>query len=266
MNEEDNIMCKGIWYGDVPNNINKEELWYKINNENDERKKLLAIIDLLKLGDFSAKPLLIKIMNESNDYSIINLCLRVFCSIANHSDIYKNENLELLSNSDDDATNVFVIYSKQSLSYEVVPYLLALLEDWEDTDVEISIRDALQDILSYQELISEDAAVDEIGEFFINKREKIDAEKYYYKGELVFPGELTKKLLDVSAFSRTFRTEVKEITIPTMLSIWSGIKCPVEYYTIVDDEIMRKVFDYVKQLSNMNWEKGCKYFYGHKIQ
>lgn len=265
MNEKDNIMCTGIWYGSIPNNISKEELWYKINNENDEKKKLLAIIDLLKLGDFSAKQLLIKMMNESNNYSVVNLCLRVFCSIGNHSDIYKNENLKLLSNADDDAVNVFVAYSKQALSYEVVPYLLALLGEWEDTNVEISIRDALQDILNYQESISENASVDEIGEFFMKKREKIDAEKYYYKGDLEFPGVLTKQLLDASTFSRKFGTELKEITIPTMLSIWSGIECPVEYYTIVNDEIMEKVFDYVKQISRMNWEKGCKYFYGHKI-
>ena len=265
MDEKDNIMCKGIWYGEISSNISKEKLWDKINNENDEKTKLLAIIELLKLGDFSAKQLLIKMMNESKSDSIINLSIRVFCSIADHSDIYENENLELLSNCDDDAVNVFVTYSKQALSYEVVPYLLALLEDWEDTYAETTIRDALQDILNYQESISESASVDEIGEFFINKREKIDVEKYYYKGELAFPGVLTKRLLDASAFSRKLGVELKEITIPTILSIWSGIECPVEYYTIVDDEMMKKVFDYVKKLSKMKWEKGCKYFYGHKI-
>ncbi|WPC42620.1 Imm47 family immunity protein [Clostridium sp. JS66] len=266
MNKKDDIMCKGIWYGETPNNISKEELWHDINNENDEKKKLLKIVDLLKLGDFSVKQLLIKMMNESNNYSVLNLCIRVFCSIANHSDIYNSDNLKLLSSSDDDAVNVFVTYSKQVLSYEVVPYLLALLEEWEETDVEILIRDALQNILNYQELISENASVDEIGEVFVNRRDKIDEEKYYYKSDLVFPGTLTKRLLEASAISRKFGTELREIAIPTMLSIWSGIKCPVEYYTIVDDEIMKKVFDYVKQLSKMNWEKGCKYFYGHKIQ
>lgn len=266
MDEKDNIMCKGIWYGAIPNNISKEELWYKINNENDEKKKLLAIIDLLKLGDFSAKDLLIKIMNRSNSYSVINLCIRVFCSIANHSDIYNNENLKMVSDSDDDVVNVFVTHSKQALSYEVVPYLLTLLEEWEDTYVETTIRYALQDILNYQESISKNASVNEIGRFFINKREKIHVEKYYYKEDLAFPGVLSKKLLHASAISRKRGTELKEITIPTILSIWSGIKCPVQYYTIVDDEIMGKVFDYVRELSKMNWEKGCKYFYGHKIE
>ncbi|MBU3177789.1 hypothetical protein KPL47_15770 [Clostridium estertheticum] len=265
MDDKDNIMCRGIWYGDTPNDISKEELWYKVNNEKDERKKLLIIIDLLKLGDFSAKQLLIEIMNTSNDDGVINLCIRVFCSIAEHNDILKNDNLKMLSESDDDAVNVFETYSKQALSYEVVPYLLVLLEEWEDTNVEATIRDALYYILDYQESTSESASVDEIGEFYINKRDEIDIEKYYYKGELAFPGVLTKILLDASIISRKYGKELKEITIPTMLSIWSGIECPVQYYTIVDDEIMRKVFDYVKQLSKMNWEKGCKYFYGHKI-
>ncbi|WP_432665079.1 Imm47 family immunity protein [Wukongibacter baidiensis] len=265
MDELDNIMCKGIWYGETPNNISKEELWSKINNENDEKRKLLAVIDLLKLGDFSAKQLLVKIMNESNDDSVINLCIRVFCSIASHRDISNNENLKMLLDSDDDAVNVFVTYSKQALSYEVVPYLLSLLEEWEDTYVETTIRDALQDILNYQESISESASDDEIRTFFINKREKVDAEKYYYKGELAFPGALTKRLLDLTVLSRKCGTELKEILIPTILSIWSGIESPVQYYTIVDDETMKKVFEYVKKLSKMNWEKGCKYFYGHKI-
>ncbi|MCT4507850.1 MAG: Imm47 family immunity protein [Tepidibacter sp.] len=265
MDEKDDIMCKGIWYGKIPDNISNEELRHKINTGNDEKKKLLAIIDLLKLGDFSAKQLLIKMMNESNSDSVIKLCIRVFCSIANHSDIYKNENLEMLLNLDEDSVNVFVTYSKQALSYEIVPYLLALLEEWEDTYIETTIRDALQDILNYQELIPVSASVDEIGEIFINKRDRIDIEKYYYKGDLAFPGVLTKQLIDASAISRKYGTELKEITIPTILSIWSGIECPVQYYTMVDDETMKKVFDYVKRLSKINWEKGCKYFYGHKV-
>ena len=72
-------------------------------------------------------------------------------------------------------------------------------------------------------------------------------------------------MLDASAPSRKNGERLHEITIPTMLSIWSGIECPVQYHTVVDDETMRKVIEYVKRLSKMNWERGCKYFYGHKV-
>lgn len=265
MDGKNNIMHKGIWYGEIINDTNIEELWNKVNKEENESDKLLAVIELLKLGEFSAKPLLIKIMNESNDSGVINLCVRVFCSIAQHRDIHKIENLALLSGANDEVARLFASSSKYTLSYEVVPYLLAMLEEWEDTDVEIAIRDSLDWILDYQQLIPEDATVDEIGEFYLNKNREIESEKYHYEGQLVFPGILTKRLLDASALSRANGKCLEQSIIPKMLSIWSGIKCPVEYHTIVDDEVMRKVFDYVKQLSNMNWQKGCKYFYGHKI-
>lgn len=68
----------------------------------------------------------------------------------------------------------------------------------------------------------------------------------------MFPGILTKRLLDASALSRVNGKCLEQSIIVKMLSIWSGIKCTVEYHTIVDDEVMRKVFDYVKQLSKMN--------------
>ena len=265
MNEKGNIMHKGIWYGKVPNNTSTQELWNKVNKQQNESDKLLAVIELLKVGEFSAKPLLINLMNESNDSSVINLCVRVFCSIARHEDIHNIENLAVLSSANDEVARLFASSSKYTLSYEVVPYLLAMLEEWEETNVEVAIRDSLDWILDYQQEISENATVDEIGEFYLNKKREIEAEKYYYEGELVFPGILTKRLLDASALSRANGKCLEQSIIPKMLSIWSGIKCPVEYHTIVDDEIMRKVFDYVKQLSKMNWEKGCKYFYGHKI-
>lgn len=265
MNEKNNIMHTGIWYGEIIDNTNIEELWNKVNKEENEIDKLLLVIELLKLGEFSAKPLLIKIMNESNDSVVINLSVRVFCSIAQHEDIHNIKNLSLLSGANDEVARLFASCSKYTLSYEVVPYLLAMLEEWEDTDVEIVIRDSLEWMLGYQQVIEESATIDEIGEFYINKNREIDVEKYYYEGQLAFPGILTKRLLDACVLSRTYGKCLKQSIIPKMLSIWSGIKCPVEYNTIVDDEIMRKVFDYVKQLSKMNWEKGCKYFYGHKI-
>lgn len=203
MAEKDTIMHKGIWYGEVSEKTDIEELWNKVNNEEKERDKLLIVIELLKHGDFSAKQLLIKIMNESNDEGVINLFLRVFCSIAKHNDIHNIENLAVLSGGNDEVVRLFASCSKYALSYEVEPYLLAMLEEWEDTSVEEVIRDALDWILDYQKIIPENASVDEIGEFYINKNREVKIDKYYYEGQLVFPGTLTKRLLDASALSRT---------------------------------------------------------------
>ena len=53
--------------------------------------------------------------------------------------------------------------------------------------------------------------------------------------------------------------------IPTLLSIWSGIKCPVEYNTVVNEEKFKQLLSYVEGLSEMDWRSGGKYFYGHLI-
>lgn len=39
MDEKDNIMCKGIWYGEITKGITKDELLNEINNEKNEKKK-----------------------------------------------------------------------------------------------------------------------------------------------------------------------------------------------------------------------------------
>ncbi|EKQ50967.1 MULTISPECIES: Imm47 family immunity protein [unclassified Clostridium] len=265
MYEANEILCKGIWFGEIPENTTKSELWEKANKNENEREKLLCIIDLLKLGEFSAKEILVKMINNSNDEAVINLGIRVFCSVSNHEDISKIENLNFLSYASEDAINTFAVWAEHALSYEVVPYLLALLEEWEDTSVESTIRDSLKHILNYEGLLSEDSSVDEIGEVYISEQEKLDGEQYYYNSKPIFPGDFTKILLDGSAISMSSGNELKMVTIPTLLSIWSGIKCPVEYYTIVNDELMNQVFNYVKKLSQMSWEEGCKYFYGYKI-
>lgn len=265
MDDNNDIMYRSIWYGEVDNTIEVEELWDKVNGDINEKDKLLGVIELLKRGEFSAKAILIDIMNKSNDISVINLCMRVFCSVVDHKDIKNVENLSILSRADEEIIRLFASTSKYTLSYEVVPYLLATLEEWEDSNVETTIRDALDWILNYQEYMAEDSAVDEIGEFYFDISSEIETGKYYYEGGLAFPGALTKELLDASAVSRVKGESLKLSIIPKMLSICSGVKCPVEYYTVVNDELMRDVIDYVKQLSDMNWERGCKYFYGHKI-
>ena len=65
--------------------------------------------------------------------------------------------------------------------------------------------------------------------------------------------------------ARSSNSELKDETIPSLLSIWSGIKCHADYYTVVDDKVVNEIIAYVKQIASMNWEKGCKYFYGYKI-
>ena len=101
-----------------------------------EKESFILINELLKLGDFSVKRLLIELMNSTRDELVLNLCTRLFCSAATHDDLLETNNLKFLSSASEDGVHNFVVSAGETLSYHVVPYLLALLEEWEDTFVE----------------------------------------------------------------------------------------------------------------------------------
>ena len=47
----------------------------------------------IKKGDFSVKPLLIELMNQTKDESVLNLCIRLFCSVCTNEDLRDVSNL-----------------------------------------------------------------------------------------------------------------------------------------------------------------------------
>lgn len=55
------------------------------------------------------------------------------------------------------------------MSYEVVPYLLTLWEEWEDTETEVeyAIQDALDSFLNYRSILEEDATLEEVGAYIL---------------------------------------------------------------------------------------------------
>ena len=59
--------------------------------------------------------------------------------------------------------------------------------------------------------------------------------------------------------------EAKMDILPRLLSIWSGIECPIDYNTIMNDNVLEELENYINKLSEMSWEKGSKYFYSIKL-
>lgn len=53
--------------------------------------------------------------------------------------------------------------------------------------------------------------------------------------------------------------------IPSLLSIWSGVKCPVEYDTVINDNKLKETISYIDKLSKMDWQTGVKYFYANPV-
>jgi Immunity protein 47 len=203
-------------------------------------------------------------MNGTENEKILNLCMHVFCSVCTHEDLRKVENLNFLSRVSEDNAYVFASCARETLSPEVVPYLLTLLEEW-DTIVEEVIRDSLDGIRDYTEKLNWNATVDEIGSYYREWMNTLLPTFYYYNREPVFPGNLTKTLVQRAFAAREQNTPVKMESIPILLSVWSGTKCPVHYETLMDEEVFQQLTDYIDTLLEGSWERGRKYFYEHIV-
>ena len=46
------------------------------------RENVLLIAETLKKGDFTVKNLLIDLMNQTKDEAVLNICIRLFCSVC----------------------------------------------------------------------------------------------------------------------------------------------------------------------------------------
>ena len=84
----------GIWYGKATTTKNAMKLWENIELFSEEREKLWTTIELLKIGEFSAKRQLTEIMIKSKNEDIRKLSLRVFCSVAKHEDIEQGYDIQ----------------------------------------------------------------------------------------------------------------------------------------------------------------------------
>ncbi|PEB47712.1 hypothetical protein CON65_22160 [Bacillus pseudomycoides] len=256
-------MVRDIWYGDIPND-RIENLKSKLKDVTTEKESFLLINELLKLGDFSVKELLIQLMNSTQDEVILNLCTRLFCSIATHDDLLDTNNLKFLSNASEDGVHNFVVSAGETLSYNVIPYLFALLEEWEDTFIENAIRNTLALMLGINDDYYEQS-IEELGEIYFEFVKNSDITKYYYDNDLSFPGDLVKELIPRVMISLRDKKTFDMVTIPSILSIWSGLKCPVQYGTIITDEKYRELMLYIDSLTKKEWKIGEKYFYGHLV-
>lgn len=265
MNNSGNLM-RGIWFGNYPEPEMNLHIKQDINTASNERNKILAINEALKFGDFSVKPFLFELLNTSKDENVLNLCVRLFTSTASHQDLIDSNNLRFLSWATDNTIQTFVSCSRGTLSIHIIPYLFTLLEEWDDTDVCISIRDALDGFMDFYDEIGENAGIKKIKKFCISKIKSTDPNMYYYEGSLSFPGELTKNLAQKAIVSLQSGQAIKTNIVPSLLSIWSGKKCPVEYDTVVTDDIYQQILRYIDSLAEMTWERGHKYFYGHEIK
>lgn len=189
-------ISNNIWFGEASSSSTsaiKENLLHATT----EHEALFHLIELFKLGDFTQKRLLIQLMNHTNDEALLNGCIRVFCSISTHEDLRDTNHLLFLGEGNKAAVDTFASEAVTTLSLEVIPYLMALLEEWDTIrDTSAMIRDSIDFFINFKEHLGDKATVDEIGEYYIDFMENCDPKKYYYHQKLAFPGDLTKILME----------------------------------------------------------------------
>lgn len=258
-------LMNDLWYGPKKEDHVIDYLKDTLTKVSTEKDCVLLINEIMKLGDFSIKRLLVQLLNTSQEENVLNLAIRLFCSTVTHEELLDSNNFKFLSDASEESISTFSSCALDTLSYQVVPYLLVLLDEWDDTNVELVIRNSLDIMLSYSDVMDESASSEDIGEFYINFLQNIDVHQYYYFGELAYPGDLAKELVQQSVVSLRTNKILGMNMIPTLLSTWSGLRCPVEYTTLVDDDSYKKVINYVNTLSEMNWNIGKKYFYAKEV-
>jgi len=259
-------LASDIWFGEANKRINLHECLRLIDEASTDTARALAIGEGLKAGQLSLKSNLISLLNSSNEENVLNYCVRLFSSTSSHSDIADEKNLLFLSYASQTTIETFVSCATDTMSVYVIPYLLTILYEWDGTSVGISIRDALDDYLGIYRELGEDCDTESIESICIQKMQSTNKNIYYYKGMPAFPGDLAKKLLQMAIVSLQTGNPIKTDVIPTLLSIWSGKRCPAEYSTVITDGIYKELLRYVDVLSHMQWIKGKKYFYGCEIQ
>lgn len=275
--ERDNLMKVGAFMGETRNLMNsiwfgektilaKSEIKEKILKSLTETEVLFNLIELFKTGDFTQKPLLVQLMNQTKDAAVLNLCIRVFLSVATHEDLRDSNNLRFLSEVTEETVDTFASAATTSLSLEVIPYLLALLEEWEEfSDTATIIRDSIDSFINFEDQIGEDATIDEIGNFYFKYCQEKDTNSYYFQQNLAFPEDLAKKLIQRVMIAADNEEQLKMELIPSLLSIWTGERVPADYNAIISASNYKDFIDYINELSSENWEKGQKYFYGYKL-
>lgn len=264
MGETRNLM-NSIWFGEKTI-LAKSEIKEKILKSVTETEVLFNLIELFKTGDFTQKPLLVQLMNQTKDEAVLNLCIRVFLSVATHEDLRDSNNLRFLSEVTEETVDTFASAATTSLSLEVIPYLLALLEEWEEfSDTGTIIRDSIDSFINFEDQIGEDATIDEIGNFYFKYCQEKDTNSYYFQQNLAFPGDLAKKLIQRVMIAANNEEQLKMELIPSLLTIWTGKRVPADYNTIISASNYKDFIDYINEISSENWEKGQKYFYGYKL-
>ena len=213
-------------------------------------------------GNFQGKKEFVNLFIKSDDKSVLSNGFQTFMAISTHEDFELLN--DFFASGDEERLWVFLAYVKESLSLQMIPYLLALLETWEDTDIGIRIHQIIIEMTGKycDEEISDP---DVCGSAFIDFSKNNDLQKYYFKGQVVNYGSMTKELITIAMSCMNTNRPFYGGILTEILSNSFGITSPINDREMVTNEKVAQIFEFVKKIAEINPEAGVKYYYGHKI-
>lgn len=254
------------WYGPAASPSDKPELLAALRAARAPEEYLSASVELFKIGDFSSKPILFDLVGEVRTAPFAAAAVRVLQSVCTHDDLRTPENMTFLVGADPSVVQTFASGVWDTQSWEIAPYLLALAEEWaDDHEVSDAVRFGLDTLSGYTAVLPDDASVEEIGDHVARVRSAVDPAVYSIGTEPTFPGLLAKRLARAAMTSATSGSPLTLAAEPSLLSIWTGVLCPVDHGTVMDDAAVRSVLAYIDGIAAMEWTPGTKDFYGHPV-
>lgn len=253
-----------------------ESFWLKEVQRNDEQYGsdaywLIEYLMAFQKGDFSGKGDFVNCFTKSKQREVFSVGMWIFMAVCSHDDFELLMNF--FENPDDyDDFRTFLVSVTESLSYQSIPYLLALHDLWSDTVIAGEIAFILNGMLHFAppgglpEGKYGQYTTEQIGEVFLAFRENHDLNSYYYDGREMFLGDFTKRLMQTAIYCMANNEPFYSAEIPSILSNSTGIACPVRPDEFVDEKKIGAILDYIDQLPKETYQRGCKYFYGHLIE
>jgi hypothetical protein len=136
---------QGIWFGPPPPQANRDGLMRTVADSAATNKdRATAAVELLKLGQFSAKTDVLDAMTVAEPF-FRAACCSVFCAVAEHNEVA--DLIEVLDQSDEDEVRSSALYSVFTLSLTAIPFLLALAETWKGTELQQELCDAARTLI-----------------------------------------------------------------------------------------------------------------------
>lgn len=234
-----------------------------LSDTRDELSRLQLIAELLKQGDWSAIDWLLPLLSSKSADTRL-YASQLLADVCSHRHV---PHLYIPTQEIQEAGELQkqILFLGKTLSPAAIPVLLKIRSDSADTDLDGYFHTALHTILPVDGV--DEYTMDEVGvdNVYARALESIDPAQYYFDGQPVFAGDLTKEIITAAGAAYHDQTEFKLSFEPKILSNFSGIPFPIAFGTVVTDAVFRAIIDYSKEIAAMDWTKGKKYFYGRPV-